>query len=549
MEPAAEVATELIVYEQEKRLSDSLLWALQENYYSQCGLSAWNHIPFYPTSNPFIGEAYAELILGVLLDLKDVLNRNEPVYIVEMATGSGTFSFYLLKALVAKMAFFEPLQSVKIRYVMTDFTANNVEAWKSSPFLKPFLDENILDFAVFRPEEEDSLTLHIGQKVLSAGSVHNPVFAIANYFFDSIRQDLFRIENHQLKETRVSLASGVDVELFGNPPIGTDDQAIWFEKLKKTETYVETDPNYYPDPRLNRILEYYRNHFNEGSVLFPLGALRCVMNLQKISGDNLVLISSDKGFTSINYMEGYYGHNLTPHHGAFSFMVNYHAMSRYFEDQGGRMFTTQDRSPIIATAMGILLSSYPNISLETSRYFFNEKLVQQNKLNDLYYCQSFIFTSDSKSKRELFNSYSAMLRIANNDPIIFCGLADKMYETLFDLDRDQTDLLMDILSKVLSNLYNVRMEHNALFWVGKLYYGLNMMDEALAVFQQSVDRFGEVDCYSMFHLGACHEIKGNNAQALDYFLKAQAYLADCPMTAAAVTRMQNKILGVSDNPT
>ncbi len=68
-------------------------------------------------------------------DSKLPLNPNEPFYIIELGTGSGKFSFYMLKALEEmKETLNFPFD--KIVYVMTDFTKNNFEFWKSHPSLK-----------------------------------------------------------------------------------------------------------------------------------------------------------------------------------------------------------------------------------------------------------------------------------------------------------------------------------------------------------------------------------------------------------------------------
>ena len=63
------------------------------------------------------------------------LNVNEPLYIIELGTGSGKFSYYMLKAL-------EEMKDVcsfpfkKIVYVMTDFTETNFNFWSTHHALK-----------------------------------------------------------------------------------------------------------------------------------------------------------------------------------------------------------------------------------------------------------------------------------------------------------------------------------------------------------------------------------------------------------------------------
>ncbi|MBY0403707.1 MAG: tetratricopeptide repeat protein [Cyanobacteria bacterium] len=525
-------------YEQETRLSESILWKLLEHYYSQSGLEAWDHIPFYPTSNPFIAEAYAEVMIGVLLDTLPILNLDEPVYILEMATGSGIFSYYLMKQLLHKLEQFDSLSKIKLCYVMTDFTRNNVDGWKPNPILTPFIEAGVLDFAVFSPETQDSVFLDIAQKHLSAQTVENPVFAIANYFFDSLRQDSFRLDEtstfqSKLFEGRVTLQSPYETVLFGD----LQEQAQFMEQLEKSETFFPCPINYYENPIFNQVLKAYQKSFTNASILFPLGALHCIENLQKISGNQLILISTDKGFTQASYMQGHYEHQITPHHGAFSYMVNFDALGLYFDELGGCALKTVDKNPVVASMVGVLLADHPNLSLSFTRYAFRQRFIEQNKLNDMYYCQTFVFNSDHKTKKELFNTYMAMLRLSLHDPIMFCGLADKLYETLVELDADQTALLLEGMEIVKGNIFVVRPEHNALFWLGKLYYGMSRIPEAMAVFQEAVEVFGEEDCYSMFHLGACHEMNQEYEKALLAYEKAKRFLTDCPMTQAALERV------------
>lgn len=63
------------------------------------------------------------------------LDPNEPLYIIELGTGSGKFSYLMLKAL-EEMADVSPFPISKIVYVMTDFTENNFNFWSQHPALK-----------------------------------------------------------------------------------------------------------------------------------------------------------------------------------------------------------------------------------------------------------------------------------------------------------------------------------------------------------------------------------------------------------------------------
>ena len=62
-------------------------------------------VPHFITCNAFIGRSYAHVLNGFLRDCmrrKDAmaLDPTEPLYIVELGTGSGKFSFFMLKALL-----------------------------------------------------------------------------------------------------------------------------------------------------------------------------------------------------------------------------------------------------------------------------------------------------------------------------------------------------------------------------------------------------------------------------------------------------------------
>ena len=59
----------LVLIEDRMRLSQSLIWQAQRDYYQQQGELAWaEQVPFNVTSNPFIANAYANLIVALIRD-------------------------------------------------------------------------------------------------------------------------------------------------------------------------------------------------------------------------------------------------------------------------------------------------------------------------------------------------------------------------------------------------------------------------------------------------------------------------------------------------
>lgn len=133
---------ERCVLEQFTQCSKSHLWKLMMSYYDRKGPSAWSSciVPNFITSNSFIANCYAKVLLGYISDCMQEtsscrLDVNEPLYIVELGAGSGKLSYLLLKAL-EKSQHICPFPFRKIVYVMTDFTEKNFNFWVQHPALK-----------------------------------------------------------------------------------------------------------------------------------------------------------------------------------------------------------------------------------------------------------------------------------------------------------------------------------------------------------------------------------------------------------------------------
>ena len=168
------------VLEQGKRLSQSSIWEAQRIYFDEMGVHAWNgQVPFFVTSNPFVAQNTAELMANAILDLKQAgkLDLSQPVYVLELGTGSGQFSYYCLRHLL-KLANILKLNDVKIIYVMSDFTRENVQFWENHALFKPYVEQGVLDFAPFDMERSESLELAVAGQTLDKGAIKNPLLCM-----------------------------------------------------------------------------------------------------------------------------------------------------------------------------------------------------------------------------------------------------------------------------------------------------------------------------------------------------------------------------------
>lgn len=496
--------------EQDARLSESILWKLQEEYYSNMGIDAWKNVPFFVTSSVFIAESYAEMIVSFLKDYVKHLDKKEPVYIVEMATGCGRFSFYLLKELKKKMAYFSCLKDVQLKYIMTDFTEKNICFWESHESFKPFIDCGMLDFAIYRPEEFQFITLRKAKVKLSNQTVKNPLIGIANYFFDSIRQDAFHVDDGVLREGKISLWREFNEEVRPSDPVRVG-------QLSSCYNYYDVDAQYYQDERYNEMLRYYRDNFYRGHVIFPLGALNCVRNLLNISGNNLVLISSDKGFTDMEFMLGLRDQEYAIHDGAFSFMVNYHALRLFFEQRGGSSFHTRDKNLDLNTQISYLTRE--KVELEQSCYTFMEKVERANPINYVYMTQHLLDDNTKENFHLRLSGLMAFFRTNLSDPTVFCRFASQMFESLDYISHAQRIDLIRLLDEVWDNYYQFCGEGNVSFWIAQILFGLNMHEKAIGFFEKTIEIQGAHETV-YYLMGKSYEGLGNLSSALECYRKS-----------------------------
>jgi tetratricopeptide (TPR) repeat protein len=507
-----------VVLEKDVRLSKSLLWKMQEEYFDLNGIEAWkSSVPFFITSNTIIADTYAELVLSYLRDCRPTLNVDEPVYILEMAAGSGRLAYLLLRALEKKRTYFEELAEVKIQYIMTDFSHKIVDFWQGSESLKPFVDQGLLDFAIYRGDEYDSLKLLNSGLTLTNHQVKNPLIAIGNYYFDTIRHDTFRIQDGRLQEGLMTSIRNMDGVAPGSPvELSQIDHAYQYRDVRS--------PDYYQNPKLDKILGYYPQHFAKGHLIFPIGALNCVQNLQKLSNNNLVLISSDKGYTEAEFV----AHDKGPYyasHGSFSYLVNYDAVCKYFEYEGGVAFRSSNSEVMFNTIMTVM-GPAENLKLANTRYSFAEKVERRRMLSA--YCTAVNRLADQTydDPRQGIDTFIEVMRMTMCDPMLFCRFAQNHLMYLPVSSIFQRHEVIQIIKAVQDNFYYFPGERDLPFWIGMVLWGIDLPQEAVPYFHKNLECYGDeavVHCV----LGKCYQELGQLETALHHY---KACLALDPYT-------------------
>jgi tetratricopeptide (TPR) repeat protein len=524
-----------VILQEGVRLSECLLWQMQSDYYSSRGIDAWkNAVPTFITSSAYIADAYAEIVLAFVEDYFDSLDLSEPLYILEMATGTGRFSHLMLKELEMKLSSFSKYKDVRFRYIMTDFTESNPQFWQQHDRLKPFIEKGLLDFAVLNPMADTSLTLLHSGEVLTPGCFKNPLIAIGNYFFDSIRQDVFRIESKVLKEGLVTLERNLEgVEEDSPPHIREIEPKFRYRDLP--------NHHYYKDARLNAVLNHYRHNLRSGTILFPLGAFEVIQNLEVLSGNRLILISSDKAYTNPMEMTRYNHHGFARHDGAFSYMVNYHAIGQYFLNESGRYFYTEARNNSIQTVCCMKLGE-SNHAFERLTYFYNQKMNRANVANTVCNIMpSRDTTVELKPPIEL-RQLLGHLQLGLCDAQLFLFQGQRFVDLAPQGVPAQRDDLLRFMDTVWQNYYFFPGEVNLPFWFAQIYFVLDLYEKSIEFVEHAIRYYGEH--HILFYLkgqGYGRLQQWKNAQ--DAYLRAIALNPDFPEAREELELVERELKG------
>lgn len=308
------------------RFSEAPIWQAQRDYYEEKGIKAWNNdqVPQYITSNPMIAGSYAEMIFAFLQDRKNMGHGSETVYIVELGAGAGRLAFHVLHEL-CQLIDFAGISLPSFRYIMTDLAADNVMAWKEHPAFQKFITEGLLDFAQFDAVQDSVLNLVVSGTTICEGDLAQPLIVVANYFFDSIPQELIYIGNGNVYETDVYVEQPEDYDSLHSSE-WLDHISLRYEHRRAPEYEQETYP-------YRNVISLYEEELEDSHVLFPAAGLACLERLNRLSQCGFLLITADKGDHLLESWKFAEPPKLILH-GSFSLTANYHTMKYVYEQKG-----------------------------------------------------------------------------------------------------------------------------------------------------------------------------------------------------------------------
>lgn len=493
----------MISIEKNQRFSRSQIWQAQRSFYDKKGAAAWaKEVPFYITSNPFIAHAYAKIIISFIKDCR-AQGICDTFYLVELGAGPGLFSFYLLNQLTM-MAKDLNWHDLPFCYVMTDFTEKNIEFWQSNHELKEFLAAGSLDFAKIDIENDTSVKLiHSGKTLLSDHS-DSPLIVIANYLFDSIIGDIFQVKNGKLYESLVSLST-VAKNLKDNAPKN-------WKQVKISHAEKPVKNKYYSEQHFDKVLFRYKDLLKNSHFNFPSGSLKGLAHLNKIAHGKMLLLSSDKGFVSPRELDGMKFPELD-FHGSFSLMVNYHAISGYFDCLNGDSFLQSPRGGLTTNAF---VSGFKFKDLPLTHMALSECI---DNFSPTDYFNLFEYIEENSAKMDL-EAMAGTLSMSRWDPYVFMRLAEPLTALVEKQSDEMIDFIFEKIDRVADNFYFVPGCDDVLFAIGVLFYVIDDYTTALYYYHQSLRYFPEESAETFYNIGLCHFYEKRYKQAATYFEKS-----------------------------
>jgi SAM-dependent MidA family methyltransferase len=469
--------TEYITLESNILFADSKIWDLNRSYYHEAGLSAWSDgvVPHNITSNAYVGKTYAAMILGFLKDLKVSATEDQKVYIIELGAGHGRLGYHILQHLEDLMALESEVLPAYC-YVLTDIVESNLSFFEEHPQLEPFFLSGKLDVAYYDGVLSNEVHLRKSKTTIQKGQLYYPLIAIANYFFDSLPNDLFYINNGNALPCTITLETYLDVE--------KESAADVLQSLKSTILQGNENQIHAHNLYTHRLLEEYTTLLHDTYVLSPRLSIQCIETLRHYSAQGIMLLTIDKGVTELGELQGKTEPQII-HHGSFSIYVNFDAIARYATYVQGKSFFAMSTDSTLQLGCLLLLSN-------ADKYHETYKAYTQNVTgfgpDDFNGMKKMVYRLVNElTLKEIFLS----LKMGLYDSNLFLQLLPIIKKKLATLSIEDSKMLIKSLQLVEKYYFDIKEPISVSYEIAGIFYDLGFHKEALEVYEQLSMDFGE----------------------------------------------------------
>lgn len=449
----------------------SIIWDINRAYYQDAGLTAWSEgiVPHNMTSNAYVGKTYAGLILGFLQDIaKTSPTTIEKIYIVELGSGHGRLAFHIL----TQLEYLISLENITLPaycYVLTDIVESNLSFFDQHHQFQKYFDNGQLDIAYFDGTTSNELLLKRSKIVIAQQSLQYPLIAIANYFFDSLPNDLYYIKNGKSYPCNLTVETYQDIE--------KETPTTFLKHLKTSISKDKIHKNKEKDPFILQLLAEYCTTLTDTYILMPRLALQCLDVLMSFSPNGLMLISIDKGFANIVDLAGRTEPEII-RHGSFSLYVNFHALGRYCDKcKGNKLFATSGDSSLQMACL--LIVNNPTAFTETFKAY--DQYVTDFGPDDYNVTKKLLYRMvKDLTLLELITS----IRLGHYDSTLFLQLLPFIKKKSNTITKDDRSNLSDALHKIDQTFFDINEPISTSYEIGGLFYDLGFHQEALDIFNK-----------------------------------------------------------------
>ncbi len=497
-------------FERPRRLSESIVWALQRRFYDSYGVSAWkdSHVPFEISSNAYLARRYAEILLGFLRDVRagrlGKAGRDEPLLIVELGSGSGRLAYLVANELLLLTAALG-MPAPAFRLVMTDFTENNLKTYATNPRLAELAEAGAIDFARFDAEQPHAFRLRRSGQSIRPGGRAQPIVLIANYLFDTIRHDAFKIAHGLLYETRVGLVPKKRRAM----PRRNDPNAL--DALEIVERQIRAPLPYYRHKEFDAVLADYATGFDGCEMLFPIDALRVMDWFRGVARAPTLVLSGDKAYRTDEELKAGIGAHLTFHaKSSFSTMVNFNAIERVVAKQGGFALHAPQADTSF-TVSAFVTGAKPEAALET-RFAFDGAMAG---LGPRHFQTTFDELKRGWRNPSVPGALS-LLRVSNYDQDAFRRFAPVIIRKVGRVSNEVRADVVQAMEAVWARYYPLSSDEPVAFTIGLVFHAMRRFDDALRYFERALPLEGD-DAITRYNIGLCHAARGDGAAAIEAY--------------------------------
>ena len=466
------------VYNIQKKtlFSKSLVWELNQDFYHQTGITAWSHsiVPHQITNSSLAASAYAELIYAFLKDLEANGESNKIVYILELGAGHGRLCYNILMQL-DQLILDSDGCSTKYCYILSDIVEDNLAFYNDHPKLQEYFDRGLLDISYFDAVHSQELVLRKSKSKISHLDLEQPILSIANYFFDSLPNELYYFENGNVFNCSVSIDSLTD-------PLGKTAQEL-ISDMELTFHTTAVKETHFGNVIFNNILSQYNQACSDTYILFPKIAMDCLSNISSLSKKGLVLLTMDKGYKEIQELATRKKPDIVKH-GSFSLWVNFHALSQFCNLSGGMsMFDSCTNFSIDFGCLSLIKQpfNYPLFKEAYRKHSSQLNLDDHNSMKKLVY--------NNLASVDL-SELLGLIRLNSFDSSIFITLLPSIKLLSKNISIKQRTRLKQTIIAVWNKYYSIKEGYDLSYELGGLMYDLGYYDEALGYFKNSSDIFG-----------------------------------------------------------